>query len=211
MESADPEQKGPAPTTRTLGRDDWMTPPDIFDPLHALFQFTGDAAAANVAQSRCPQFLSPRHDALTTCWSGVGPRVWCNPPYGRAIHKWFARWDEMVRRGRVDMVVALVYANTGTRYWRDHVAGSPHCHAVGFVHGRVKFKLPGRPQEEKGIGAPKDSAVLVYSSLRRKGPDVLHLPHVYLTQGEGFAEPLRPFARLVEESRHKKKQTGLGF
>jgi hypothetical protein len=33
------------PTTRTLGRDDWMTPPEVFNPVNDIVQFDLDACA----------------------------------------------------------------------------------------------------------------------------------------------------------------------
>jgi hypothetical protein len=51
------------PTTRTLGRDDWMTPPEVFEPLHTFANTDTRYWADHVASSpHCHQvvFLRPR-------------------------------------------------------------------------------------------------------------------------------------------------------
>jgi phage N-6-adenine-methyltransferase len=155
------------PTTRTLGRDDWMTPDNVFRPLDAAFQFTGDACATDRKAARVHRFLSPEDDALATPWNRIGPRVWCNPPYGREIGKWFARAVDQCSKGVVDSVVMLTFANTDTKYWRDWVASSPHCHAVVFLRPRVRFV---RPDGVAAVGAPKGSALIVFGA-RTRGDD----------------------------------------
>jgi len=152
------------PTIRTLGRDDWMTPADVFEPVHAVFRFTGDACATDADAARLPRFISPEEDALRTPWSRVGPRVWLNPPYGRQIGDWFARTVEQCQTGTVDLVAMLTFANTDTKYWRDHVALSPYCHAVVFLRPRIRFE---RPDGLPAVGAPKGSALILYRSRPR--------------------------------------------
>ena len=152
------------PTTRTLGKDDWMTPASVFDPLNAVFRFTGDGCATDARASRLPRFISPEEDALSVDWDRIGPTVWLNPPYGRQIKKWFAKTIEQCSLRNVNTVVMLTFANTDTTYWRDYVANSPHCHEVVFLRPRVKFE---RPDGKGAVGAPKGSAVIVYRSKLR--------------------------------------------
>ena len=152
------------PTTRTLGRDDWMTPAAVFKPLHRHFMFTGDACATDEKAARVPTFISPELDALHTDWRVLGDRVWCNPPYGRAIADWFARVEDQVAHGSTRAAVMLTFANTDTRYWERHVASSRFCHQVVFLRPRVRFDLP---QGGQRAGAPKGSALLVYRDEER--------------------------------------------
>ena len=160
-----------APTTRTLGRDDWMTPGEVFDPLHAVWDFTGDACATDSDAARLHRFISPEQDALQTPWNRIGPRVWCNPPYGREIGQWFERAVDQCSQGVVDSVVMLTFGNTDTKYWRDHVASSPHCHHVVFLRPRVRFV---RPDGVAAVGAPKGSALIVFGARTRVGRWPLH-------------------------------------
>ena len=159
------------PTIRTLGRDDWMTPDEVFRPLHAVFNFTGDACATDSRAARLPRYLSPEEDALVTPWNRIGPRVWCNPPYGREIGRWFERAAEQCSKGIVDTVVMLTFANTDTKYWRDWVASSPECHAVTFLRPRVRFV---RPDGVAAVGAPKGSALITFGARERVGRWPVH-------------------------------------
>ena len=72
-----------APTTRTLGKDDWMTPDNLFNQIDAVCAFNLDACATNLEAARVDPFIDPKTDALRVRWSDYGKRVWCNPPYGR--------------------------------------------------------------------------------------------------------------------------------
>ena len=44
-------------------RHDWQTPPAVFDPLHAEFQFTIDAAA-NADNSLLPRYWTALQNAV---------------------------------------------------------------------------------------------------------------------------------------------------
>jgi len=160
------------PTTRTLGKDEWMTPPEVFDPVHAVYDFEFDAAAGSERESRLPQFIDPVTDALNCTWRLWGKRAWLNPPYGRDLKHWFAKVDKEVRKG-LDLVCMLTYANTDTKYWEEHVAGSDHCHEVIFLTPRVKFVDPDDPTKKNG--APKGSALLIYRGTPSRWP----LKHTY--------------------------------
>lgn len=153
------------PTTRTLGRDDWTTPPEVFDPVHRLVGFNLDACATDSTVARLPQFISPEEDALKTKWSERGSRIWCNPPYGRGIKHWFKKAHQEAES--VEELVMLTYANTDTAYWHEFVAGSRHVWLVVFLTPRVQFILPG---EDKRAGAPKGSALIFYSPAIRSSP-----------------------------------------
>ena len=148
----------PTPSTRTLGLDDWTTPPEVFDPIHSVLRFDLDACASDEAVARCPKFLSPEQDALKVRWSDYGRRVWCNPPYGRTLPLWFVAARHAVDVG-VDLCVLLVMANTDTRYWHDHVRG--HATEVVFLTPRVRFR---RPDGTVMAGAPKGSALVIYDA-----------------------------------------------
>lgn len=68
-----------------------------------------------------------------TDWGGH--RVFCNPPYGRAITDWV---EKSFREGTKDntIVVMLIPARTDTRYFHDFIQ---HRSEVRFVKGRLKF------------------------------------------------------------------------
>ena len=87
------------PTTRTLGKDDWMTPSSLFDQVHDIVDFDLDACASDRAASRLDTFIDPGADALAVRWARRGKRVWVNPPYGRDIKDWFAKAGQACERG----------------------------------------------------------------------------------------------------------------
>ena len=160
------------PTTRTLGKDDWMTPGAVFDPVHKLCRFDLDACATNHEVARLDQFISPETDALKARWSAHGRRVWCNPPYGKDIHLWVEKAAKAVTEG-CDLVALLMYANTETKYWRKWVVDNPHALFVVFIKPRIRFV---RPDGEKATGAPKGSALVFFTPAERPPG---HLPHLY--------------------------------
>lgn len=162
-----------APTTRTLGKDDWMTPAEVFDPVNQVVQFDLDACATNLDAARVDPFIDPKTDALRVRWADYGRRVWCNPPYGRDIRYWFEKAARACLEG-CELVVLLAYANTDTAYWREYVARHPMVWSVIFLTPRVKFV---RPDGEPATGAPKGSALICYSN--RPRPSGSRIPHAY--------------------------------
>lgn len=158
-----------APTTRTLGLDDWMTPPEVFNPLHAVLNFDLDACATDARSARVPRFISPEQNALVTPWDGE--RVWVNPPYGRDIHHWVKRAAEAPRRDFCTFVAMLIYANTDTRYWRDYVVNHENTFLVVFLSPRVRFV---RVDGQEAKGAPKGSALVLYTQNRRRRNTLTH-------------------------------------
>lgn len=159
------------PTTRTLGKDDWMTPPEVFDPVCEALQLDFDASAGSPEESRLPMFIDPDTDALDCSWKHFGQRAWLNPPYGRDLRKWF---DKVIEQAPdLSLVCMLTYANTETRYWLTALE-SGHLAAVLFLTPRVKFISPTDPKSTIA-GAPKGSALLFFTPDGPGGP----VPHRY--------------------------------
>lgn len=143
--------------------DEWSTPQDTYDALHAEFHFTVDAAAST-ENAKCGIWFGPGglcHDAL-----GLGDwrpddgvrAAWLNPPYskcrefiGKAAHE---------ARAHGLTVVCLVPSRTDTRWWHEHVwdreKHQPRAGVeVRFVRGRLKFG-------GASAGAPFPSVVIVF-------------------------------------------------
>lgn len=184
---------GPAPTTRTLGRDDWTTPPEVYGPVDALMRFDLDAAAGSAAEARADRYIDPATDALSVAWRDYCPRprkdrvpaVWLNPPYGRTVGDWMAKAAEEAATGLI--VCVLIPANTDTEYWHQHVVLAPSCLGVIFLGPRVRFVLPEEPDARSG--APKGHALIVYGPPRLRAPGPLR--HAYWRwDTEAFAPAL---------------------
>lgn len=113
----------------TSARDDWRTPPKVFDPLNAEFGFTLDAAAT-ADNALLERYCSPEDSGLLNSW--VGERVWCNPPYGSGLAAWVAK----LASGEADVAVGFIPARTDTRYFHDLILVKAE---IRFLRGRVKF------------------------------------------------------------------------
>lgn len=80
----------------------WLTPPEVYEPLHAEFNFTFDP---------CPYPLPDGFDGLTCNW---GSSNYVNPPFGSILHHgkkkgptaWAKKAIEESRQGKD---VVLVY------------------------------------------------------------------------------------------------------
>ena len=129
--------------------DQWATPKDFFDTLNAEFHLDLDPCA-DEENHKTPDYFTKEQDGLRQDWSGR--RVFCNPPYGRAIGAWV---EKGFREGHKDdtIVVMLIPARTDTRYFHDFIKNRAE---VRFVTGRLKFGGGG------GNPAPFPSMVVIF-------------------------------------------------
>jgi phage N-6-adenine-methyltransferase len=114
-------------------KQEWETPPEIFDPLHKEFGFSLDAAA-DTTNTKCKKFFTEQDDGMMKSWGRH--TVWLNPPYGNPKYKmkdWVKRAYEQSIRGAT--VVMLIPARTNTVWFHDYC----------FRHGEVRF-IKGRPK-----------------------------------------------------------------
>ena len=80
-----------------------------------------------------------------------GYRVFCNPPYGRAIASWVRKCYEESRKPDT-LVVMLIPARTDTSYFHDYIY---HKAELRFIRGRLHFN-------EAPQGAPFPSMVVIF-------------------------------------------------
>lgn len=125
------------------GRE-WATPPEIFGPLHAEFDFTLDPCATPENAKR-PRFYTEAEDGLAQSWAGE--RVFMNPPYGREIYAWTRKARQEAANGA--LVVGLLPASCDLQWWHDDVVGHAE---VRYLRGRVRF-LTGGPYRASGFFA----------------------------------------------------------
>lgn len=113
---------------RSSANHSWGTPRSIFDPLHAEFEFTIDAAASS-ENALLPRYWDLEQNAIFQDWDNE--RVWCNPPYGEAQRGFI----DKASRSR-GLSVLLIPARTDTGIWHSCIHGKAE---VRFVKGRIKF------------------------------------------------------------------------
>jgi site-specific DNA-methyltransferase (adenine-specific) len=122
--------------------DEWYTPQDLFDRLHAEFDFQIDLAAT-AENSKCGDYFWDKDDSLTKWWGEYYKRGWLNPPYSRGLcGKFIAKAAEERRKGF--MTVMLLPARTDTKAFHAHIYDAEKWQAregveIRFLPGRLKF------------------------------------------------------------------------
>lgn len=88
-------------TTPERLHNSWMTPPEVFEPLHHRFNFEMDVCADEVNHV-LNEYISEKKDALNpdTPWGNPKRWVWANPPYSNPL-PWVER---ALERRRVVML-----------------------------------------------------------------------------------------------------------
>lgn len=115
-------------------RHDWATPRALYAALHEEFAFTLDPANGD-------------GQGLIRSW--VGERVFCNPPYNRAIADWLRKARDAA------LAVYLLPARTDTSWFHEQVLLAEE---IRFLRGRLRF--------DDGAGrATFPSMVVVYKPL----------------------------------------------
>ena len=127
-----------------------MTPPEVWEPLHAEFRFDLDAAA-DEQTARLPRYLT---DSLEIDWPGK--RIWLNPPYGRKLEPFVRKAALEAAKGK--LVVALIPFRCRAAWWHECVLGKAH--EVRCVRKRVDFL---RPDGSRGdFTGSCDSCIVVW-------------------------------------------------
>lgn len=109
----------------------YETPRDLYAKLDAEFHFDLDPCPFN------PDFHGPlfSFDGLNISWKGK--RVFCNPPYGKAIPRFMGKARE------ADVAVFLIPARTDTKWF--HEVALPHAREIRFLRGRLRFENAKNP------------------------------------------------------------------
>lgn len=134
-------------------KQNWTTPPEIFDPLHEEYDFTMDGA------SEPGNGLLPKASTAENPLPWKGERVFCNPPWSN-----IPPFVELA--ATADLAVLLVPARTNVRWFhRAMELGA----TVRFFPGRPKFR--NAPQGAKGHCSPVDCLLLVFSCVDNRRAD----------------------------------------
>lgn len=113
--------------------DEWATPQWLYDELNAWFGFTLDPCALPT-NAKCDKFYTPQEDGLLQDWGGE--RVFCNPPYGRAISAWIKKCAQESKKPNT-IIVALLPARVDTKWFHEYVYHKARY--IRFIQGRLKF------------------------------------------------------------------------
>jgi len=120
--------------------DDWSTPAELYDSLDAEFSFDLDPCRLGA------------FDGLLREWRG---RVYVNPPYSN-VGKWLEKGAIELASGRASVLVYLLPARTGTRWFHEHVL--ERAAEIRYIRGRLRF---GNASSSR-FNAPFDSMVVVF-------------------------------------------------
>jgi len=116
----------------TSRSEEWATPQDLFDKLHAEFCFSLDPCCTH-ENAKCANHFTIAENGLWQDWSAYGS-VFMNPPYGRGVGDWVRKAYEESIKGCT--VVCLLFVRTDTRWFHEWVYGKAE---IRFIRGRLKF------------------------------------------------------------------------
>lgn len=103
-------------------RDEWQTPPELYNKLYQEFKFNFDP---------CP--INPSFNGLSIEW---GERNYINPPYSRKLKEAFIKKAfEESKKGK--LCVMLLPVSTSTKIFHEVIYPNAE---IRFLKGRVRFK-----------------------------------------------------------------------
>ena len=121
----------------TSKTDNWATPSAFFAELDREFGFTLDPCAS-LENHKCAKYFTKSDNGLLQDWGGE--RVFCNPPYGRAIADWVQKCHQEAKKPGT-LVVALIPARTDTAYFHEYIYHKAR--EIRFIRGRLHFNDAG--------------------------------------------------------------------
>jgi len=121
-------------------KDDWETPPDLFNQLSTEFGGFDLDPAANTLNHLTDAFYSLEYgdDGLRLAWYG---KVWLNPPYSE-WGKWVRKGVDEIRNGRARLLVALLPVDTSTKAFHQLILGKAE---IRFLPKRLTYYYRGVP------------------------------------------------------------------
>ena len=113
--------------------DEWATPARLFQELDAEFHFNLDPCATS-ENHKCQDYFTKRENGLLQNWGGR--RIFCNPPYGKAMPAWVRKCSEEAKKPDT-LVVMLIPARTDTSYFHDYIYKKAR--EIRFIRGRLHY------------------------------------------------------------------------
>ena len=122
----------------STGKDDWETPPELFEKLNQEFRFTLDPCCTEKS-AKCKRYYTKEQDGLAQSWEGE--TVFCNPPYSPKTRNnpgqvaWIKKAYEESKKPNTT-VVMLIPARTDTKAFHQYIYNRSE---IRFLPGRIKF------------------------------------------------------------------------
>lgn len=116
-------------------KQEWITPPGLFEQLNQEFNFNFDLAA-DKDNTKCKNFYSVGNDALSKSWENK--ISWLNPPFGSKEHK-LENWIKkayLSSQNENTTIVMLIPARTNTKWWHTYCMKAKE---IKLICGRPKF------------------------------------------------------------------------
>jgi phage N-6-adenine-methyltransferase len=149
-------------TTSTDARDEWRTPPWLFEWLDNRFDFEIDLAAT-YKNTLCPRFYSESDNALLIDWydHNSATRGWVNPPYSN-IDPWVHKAIAEMAAG---FLTVMLFPSPNGEDRFDRVFR--HATEVIDIVGRIAFL---RPDGAPVSGNTRGSSVYIFDPALRGAP-----------------------------------------
>jgi phage N-6-adenine-methyltransferase len=157
-----------------VNRDAYQTPPEVFAPLNAEFNFALDVCASNL-NALLPHYITEQDNCLTADWcyfSGsnetTGWYAWMNPPYSD-IGPFVKRAAEMAAQGIGTVMLVMMDQSVG--WYRDAIKTCQEVRLV--IGGRLSFIDPstGKP----AAGNNKGSMFIIWHPFGRTPVQYSHI------------------------------------
>lgn len=121
-------------------KDEWGTPPAIFNPLDAEFDFDLDPCATK-ENRKCQIHMGIEQDGLSVEWFDAFDSAFVNPPYSK-LKDWIKKCSEESKKGMT--CVMLIPSRTDTKAWHKYIYDASRWRfregvEVRFIPGRIKF------------------------------------------------------------------------
>lgn len=139
--------------TQVMGKDEWLTPPEI---IRSLGEFDLDPCSPiDRPWPTAKNHFTIQDDGLLQEWTG---RVWLNPPYGKFVWQWLYKLSQH-KNG-----IALIFSRTGTAEFHNQIWQKAH--SLLFIKGRLHFHHVNGDRAPHNCGA--DSVLISYDSENTK-------------------------------------------
>jgi hypothetical protein len=127
--------------------DERMTPPEVWRPLNAMFEFDIDPCTSEDNPLAMPYFFTEADSGLTKHWAGYGnKKVFVNPPYTEML----AWAEKTVREAALGCFVAFILPNDSTT--KAYQLLEAHAWGKWRPPFRVKFLTRYQPRGKQKPG-----------------------------------------------------------